>query len=110
MFNIRTILTPGRKKGNHLIVDEIIIRSEWVADYRALLAAQEVLWVGVRCPLDVLEARERERAGRGAGHAREHFDLVHVHCRYEIEVDSGALSPYQCAKRIVDYLDRRTGT
>ena len=94
--------------GNHLIVDEIIVRSEWVADYRALLAAQEVLWVGVRCPLDVLEARERERAGRGAGYAREHFDLVHVHCRYEIEVDSGALSPYQCAKRIVDYLDRRT--
>ena len=53
--------------GNHLIVDEIIVRSEWVADYRTLLAAQEVLWVGVRCPLDVLEARERERTGRAVG-------------------------------------------
>lgn len=95
--------------GNHLVVDEIITRSEWVADYRALLAAQEVLWVGVRCPLAVLEARERERVGRVAGQAREHFDLVHAHCRYDIEVDSGDLSPYQCAKLIVDYLDRRAG-
>ena len=99
--------------GNHLIVDEIITRADWVADYQALLAGHDVLWVGVRCTLEIIEERERERARRGesgrAGQAREHFHQVHAHCRYDIEVDSARLSPYQCARLIADQAAHRCG-
>jgi chloramphenicol 3-O phosphotransferase len=87
--------------GNHLIVDEIITDPRWVAEYRQLLGGIPALWVGVRCPLAILEAREKARTGIAAGHARQHFEAVHAHCRYDLEVDSSALSPYECARSIV---------
>lgn len=97
--------------GNHLIVDEIITCADWVTDYQALLAGHDMVWVGVHCTLEIVEERERERARQGeaghAGQAREHFDQVHAHCRYDIEVDSARLSPYQCARLIVDRAAQR---
>ncbi len=69
------------------------------------LAGFEVLFVGVRCPIDVVNAREAKRPGRFPGTATSHFDVVHKHCVYDIEVDTGAATPRQCAEQIIARLE-----
>ena len=86
--------------GNDVVVDEILLRQEWLEDWRAVLQGRTLWLVGVRCPLEVLVARERERGRRILGQARGTFAAAHAHCRYDLEVDSGALSPIECARAI----------
>lgn len=57
-------------------------------------------------PGDVAEQRERQRGDRAIGHARGHFDLVHRHGAYDIEIDTGVRSARECAEQIVCALDR----
>lgn len=73
--------------GNHLIVEHIVETDAWLADLVRLLAPFDVFFVGVHCPLDVLEARERLRGDRRPGEARGDFATVHVNRRYDVEVD-----------------------
>ena len=51
-------------------------------------------------PLEVLEARERQRGDRLAGLARWQYDRVHRGKKYDLEIDSGSLNPLQCAALI----------
>jgi len=55
----------------------------------------------VRCPLSVLEQREKSRKDRTLGQARAQFELVHAHGMYDVEVDTSLLSPTQCAQKII---------
>ena len=87
--------------GNNLIVDHVLLERRWLQECVALLADFSVFFVGVRCPLDVLEVRERERGDRGPGQARKQFNLVHVDALYDFEVDTSLGSPEGCAERIV---------
>jgi chloramphenicol 3-O phosphotransferase len=79
----------------------------WLEDLLDALDGLEVTFVGVRCPLDVVEERERARGHRVIGQARGHFDIVHAHGAYDIEVDTSQLSPQEAAQAIADWL--RTG-
>jgi chloramphenicol 3-O phosphotransferase len=47
-------------QGNNLIVDDVMLENEH-EEYAALLSGFETFFVGVFAPLEVLEARERER-------------------------------------------------
>jgi chloramphenicol 3-O phosphotransferase len=93
------------RAGNHVIVDDVIY------DQRVLKAAVEalhplpVLFVGVRCPLDVVMRRERERGDRGPGGAAAFYHLVHAHERYDLEVDTSRASAVECARRIKQALE-----
>ena len=89
--------------GGHLvIVDHVFERQSWHDE--CLAAAQEagILLVGVRCPLEVVEQRERTRENRRNGLARSQFNVVHKSKPYALEVDTSVLSPEACAKVIVD--------
>ena len=86
-------------QGNDLIVDEVLIGSK-KAEYVELFSAFEVFLVGVFAPLDVLEARERERGDRMIGLARWQFDRVHQGIEYDLEVDTSDTSPMECASLI----------
>ena len=58
------------------------------AEYRALLAHATLLFVGFFAPLDVLEARERERVDRVIGLTRGQVDRVHRGIAYDLEIDA----------------------
>ncbi len=85
--------------GNDLIVDEVIWGTE-LEDYRRRLAACRLYLVGVVAPLEVLEARERQRGDREIGLARWQFARMHRGVDYDLTVDSGAQTPEDCAERI----------
>ena len=61
-------------------------------------------FIGVRCPLEVLEARETMRRDRTLGQAKAQFHLVHAHAVYDLEVDTALLTPQQCAAQIITRL------
>ncbi len=87
--------------GNHVIVDHVLWEPRWLPECLELWRGFSVLFVGVRCPLAVVEARELARADRSAkGVVRWQFERVHAHGAYDLEVDTSVASPLECAERI----------
>jgi chloramphenicol 3-O phosphotransferase len=61
----------------------------------------EVFAVGVVCPIDILEARERARGDRAIGRARGLVDVVHSFCSYDVVVDTGHSPVDACVAEIL---------
>ena len=86
--------------GIDVVVDDVI------HDRRVLKAAVDaledarVLFVGLHLPREVAERRERERGDRGPGGAAAFYDRVHAHAVYDLELDTAAASPMECAVQI----------
>jgi chloramphenicol 3-O phosphotransferase len=93
--------------GNNVVVDHLFSEPWRLADCLELFPPQDVVLVGVHCPLPELERRERERGDRQPGIAAKQFPLVHAHGVYDIEVDTSTMSPHDCARRIADFLPHR---
>jgi chloramphenicol 3-O phosphotransferase len=96
---MRLAIAAMATAGNHLIVDDVMLRNQ-MAEYAQLLSPFQVFTVGVFAPLDVLEARERQRGDRLIGLARWQYDRVHADVTYDLKVDTSRASPMQCARLI----------
>lgn len=90
--------------GINVVADHVLLDPAWVADCARLLAELPAFFVGVRCPLAVVEERERTRRDRTLGQARAQFALVHAHETYDIEVDTSVASADECASVIVAHV------
>lgn len=99
MRGMRHAVAAMAAQGNSLIVDEVLL-GDGMAEYRTLLAGFALFTVGVHAPLDVLEARERQRGDRLIGLARGQFGRVHRGIVYDLEIDSSTATPMECAERI----------
>ena len=86
--------------GNNVIVDDVVVDVTVLKEAANILQDFNVLFVGVRCPLDVAEQRERERGDRSPGLVRMHYDQVHAHGTYDVEVDTSVLTTMECALQI----------
>ncbi len=87
--------------GARIIVDDVFVsgvdtRKRW----HTALADVAVLWVGVRCDAAVATERERVRGDRVTGMAALQAEMVHAGIEYDMEVDTSAMSPAECAQRI----------
>jgi chloramphenicol 3-O phosphotransferase len=91
-------------QGNNLIVDDVLLGTT-AREYAELLSTFRLHWVGVLAPLDVLEARERQRGDRLIGLARWQYDRVHQGLTYDLELDTGLASPMACAQVIKETFD-----
>ena len=105
MRGMRHAIAAMAGQGNNLIVDDVMLGGGEAHDYRALLAAFDVRFVGLFAPLDVLEARERARGDRLIGLARWQIERVHVGVTYDLEIDTTAHSPQACAQKIKETFD-----
>lgn len=74
--------------GNHLLVEHIVETATWMARLLELLEPFDVYFIGIHCPLDELERRERQRGDRREGEARGDFAIVHTFGTYDLEIDS----------------------
>jgi chloramphenicol 3-O phosphotransferase len=93
--------------GNNLLVEHIIETREWMARLSRLLAPIDAFLVGLHCPVDVLEARERARGDRREGEARNDASTIHGFGEYDLEIDS-TLAAGDNARRVVDAWRART--
>ena len=89
--------------GINLILDHVLFEPSWTKECFELFRPFAVCFVGVLCPIEVLEIRERERGDRQIGLARFCALRVHEGKNYDIEVDTSIYSQRECAKQIVHY-------
>ena len=96
---MRAAIAALADAGNNLIVDDVMLNGE-ASEYRRLLQAHDLHFVGVQASLDVLEERERQRGDRMIGLARWQFERVHRNVDYDLVVDTGLADPEACAEQI----------
>ncbi len=90
-----------------------------IAPCRGILEGLPVLWVGVRCPIEVImQRRNTGQAGRAGEYATgtpqgpvpapvmRWQDQVHRHMRYDLDVDTSRSTPEGCASAIGNALAR----
>jgi chloramphenicol 3-O phosphotransferase len=95
--------------GLNVIVDQVLLEQAWVDEWTRRWAEFDVLFVGVRCPLEVVLQRERERQDRTLGQAEAQFAVVHRWSdRYDVEVDTSVLTPDEAVAHIRAALDAST--
>ena len=88
------------RSGVNLIADHWLWRRTWLEDFVVALGDLPVLLVGLRCPLEVAEQRERERGDRPWGAARAVFATIHDIGIYDLEIDTSVTRPYDGAVSI----------
>jgi chloramphenicol 3-O phosphotransferase len=88
------------RAGNPVVADHVLVEPCWVAECTGLFADLPAYLVGIRCPLHVLEEREKQRKDRTCGQAREQFEVVHAHVVYDLEVDTSVSTPQECAQQV----------
>jgi chloramphenicol 3-O phosphotransferase len=93
------------RTGNNVIADHVLVEPAWLSDITSRLYKLPAYIIGVLCPLEVLENREKQRKNRTLGQARLQFDLVHAHRIYDLEVDTSRFTPEECAAQIKAYID-----
>ncbi|HYF75926.1 MAG TPA: hypothetical protein VD973_02250 [Symbiobacteriaceae bacterium] len=93
--------------GNHVVADHVLIDPRWLRDCAEVMAPLPAYLIGVRCPLAVVEQRERDRKDRTLGQARQQYDLVHAHGIYDFEVDTSAAGPDEAARALQAFLARK---
>ncbi|WP_432080280.1 chloramphenicol phosphotransferase CPT family protein [Streptomyces sp. WAC 04229] len=93
--------------GNDIVVDHVLSEPWRLLDCLRVLRTEDVLFVGVHCPLDELIRRELARGDRPSGLAAYQYDLVHSHGDYDLECDTSTASPRECAQRIKEFLPYR---
>jgi chloramphenicol 3-O phosphotransferase len=95
------------ESGINLIVDHVLQEIEWLEECVENWGRLDVLFVGVRCPLEVAEQREKERDDRNMGTARYQYERVHAHGLYDVEVDTSTLTVDECVTRITELVKKK---
>lgn len=87
--------------GARLIIDDVFLgggnsQRRWMAALNDL----NVVWVGVRCDVEVATGREIARGDRVRGMAAAQADVVHRGVVYDVEVDTTHTESIVCARAI----------
>ena len=93
------------RTGNNVIADHVLVEPAWLRDISNRLYELPAYFIGVRCPLEVLENREKQRKNRTLGQARLQYHLVHIPGIYDLEVDTSRFTPEECAAQIKTRID-----
>lgn len=87
-----------------LVVDHVFEQHAWFEACREALKSKPTYFIGIRCPLAVLEQRESARKDRRPGLSRWQFDRVHQEKPYALEVDTSLHAPDACAASILNFV------
>jgi chloramphenicol 3-O phosphotransferase len=96
--------------GNDVVMDNVLTEAWRLPDCLQVLAPYDVIFVGVHCDAAELTRREQARGDRVPGQAAKQLGLVHVHGRYDLEVDTTRRSARDCAEQIRDFAATHHGT
>jgi chloramphenicol 3-O phosphotransferase len=89
------------RAGSNVVADHVLVERAWVDECAYLFADLPAYLIGVFCPLELLEQREKTRRNRTWGQARAQYAIVHTHTLYDLEVDTGMDSAEACAQQIM---------
>jgi chloramphenicol 3-O phosphotransferase len=90
--------------GINVIADHVLVEPAWLEDCVNRFIEYPTYFIGVKCPLEVLEKREKARKNRTAGQAKLQHGIVHRGCVYDLEVDTSRSTADECATAIKAYI------
>lgn len=96
--------------GNDVVMDYVLSEPWRLRDCLEVFEGLQVIFVGVKCKLAVLDERERNRNDRVIGMAASQVEIVHSYGRYDIEVWTDQLTPRDAASHIASLLPTIGGT
>lgn len=92
-------------RGINVIVDHSLHDDFTREDCFKVLVDYPVLFVGVQCPLEELEQREKARGDRIIGQAKKQLEYVHKIEIYDIEVNTLLESVEENSNRVIQVLN-----
>ena len=93
------------EQGVPVIIDDLLLKPEYVQDYVNFHDPMRTWMIGVKCAESVVVEREANRGGRFPGTALEHFERVHADIdAYDLEIDTSELSVRSAAEAVIDRL------
>lgn len=101
LAGMRHAIAAFVRAGNDAVVDDMQLDPDYLSDYLTALAGIDVVFAAIHCDAEILHRRETERPGRFPGTATLHMRSVHAGCLYDVEVDTAAMSPRECATAIL---------
>lgn len=87
--------------GFDLIIDHAVTSQAEADLLHDAVRGHDTLVVGLDCPAEVLEERERRRGDRKIGMARAQCERIHRWLSYDLRVDTSVVDPGEAARRIV---------
>ena len=105
--NMRRSIGLFQDLGTNVIIDDLLFKRSYLDDYVSVLDPARTWFVGVKCSLEVIKAREAARPGRFPGTAFSHYEQVHDHGEsYDLEVDTSSATARQVATQIIERLSK----
>ncbi len=98
------------KTGNNVVADHVLVEPSWVIECANLFADLEAYLIGIKCPLEVAEEREKQREDRTLGQAKAQYPLVHQHALYDVEIDTSRLSIQESTSKIIEMISTQKPT
>jgi chloramphenicol 3-O phosphotransferase len=102
LHQINLCSTLRRVAASHfdIILDLILQDDAKFAACLEALSSRPTFIIGVHCPLEVLEVRERDRGDRASGLARSQFGHPAYEREYSMKLDTSIITPEEGAKLI----------
>jgi chloramphenicol 3-O phosphotransferase len=108
---MRRAIACMARTGNNIIIDDIIMNDDFLHDYLDALEELNVVFVGIRCPIEVIMERRRNTwentppAGDPIPDPILRWQReVHIPGIYDLEIDTSTMSPEDCADLIQKHL------
>ncbi|HEY3343084.1 MAG TPA: AAA family ATPase, partial [Anaerolineae bacterium] len=98
---LQQIIIVLAAQGFNLIIDDVAFGKAQVDLYREALKEYQVLWVGIKVSLEVLEAREKTRGDRLIGSARDQAEKVHRDVVYDLELDTSRMAVEEAVNQVL---------
>ncbi len=86
-------IAAAARAGNNILADHVLVERQWVLDCARLFATLPAYLIGIQCPLEVVDERERQRKDRPLSQARAQLPPVHRYANYDLKVDTSAIDP-----------------
>ena len=74
--------------GLYVVVDYVAFGKEDLDKIKEELSSLKILWVGIHCPLNIIEKREKDRGDRTIGFARYFYHNTHKGNNYDLNLDT----------------------
>jgi chloramphenicol 3-O phosphotransferase len=97
-------IAAAASRGNNVLADHVFVEKAWVDECAALFANMNAYLIGLQCPLEVLEQREKDRKDRTLGQAKLQYDVIHKYTKYDLELDTSKLTTEECAEQVIERL------
>lgn len=97
-------IAAAAMRGNNILADHVLVEKDWADECADLFANMNAYLIGLHCPLEVLEQREKDRKDRTLGQARLQHEVIHKYAKYDLELDTSTLTPNMCAQKVIERL------